>query len=203
MTIIRYNALKKHINESTRECFPYVYLLYGDEFLYKTALGDILDAIVPTSRRSTNCESIEGTVENIHDVIEKVNTFSLIPGRKAIVASEAKFFYSKVDIESILEKSKQAFDENDMRAASTYLVKALNLLQLSFDEIASEEKNKKLNMDRMRLKKDFPKTITSSSQQILQTKITLYSNLSPTKAWSWIVLSQKATGLQIKKFRSL
>ncbi|MBW2178870.1 MAG: hypothetical protein JRG81_00620 [Deltaproteobacteria bacterium] len=147
MTIIRYNELKKYLSTSAKEHFPSVSLLYGEEVLYKTALDDMLNAIIPVSKRSTNYESVEGTVENIYEAIEKCNTFSLIPGHKAIILSDAKFFYSKIDLDKILEKSKHAHDEDDYKAASKYFVTILNLLQLSFEDITSEGKNKKLNMD--------------------------------------------------------
>ena len=77
MAIIRYNELKKYLNTSEKEQFPPASLLYGEEFLYKTALEDMLNTIIPSSKRSTNYESIEGTVDNINEAIEKLNTFSL------------------------------------------------------------------------------------------------------------------------------
>jgi len=147
MAIIHYNELKKHLSTSAKEHLPSASLLYGEELLYKTALEDILNAIIPVSKRNTNYESIEGTVENIYEAIEKLNTFSLIPGQKAIVLSDAKYFYSKVDLDNILEKSKRAHDEDDYKAASKYLITILNLLQLSFEDITSGGKNKKLNID--------------------------------------------------------
>lgn len=146
MTIIRHNELKNYLTTAAKEQFPSAFLLYGDEFLYKTSLDDILDALIPVSKRSTSCESIEGTIENINESIEKLNTFSLIPGKKAVILSDAKFFYSKMDIDRIIEKAKNAYDEDNIKAASKYLVSILGLLQLSFDDITSNDKWSDLNL---------------------------------------------------------
>jgi len=147
MALIRYNELKQFLSTSVKEQFPPVFLLYGEEFLYKTALEDILHTIIPISQRNTNYEPIEGTIENYNDVIEKLNTFSLIPGHKAILMQEAKIFYSTRDIDRIIEKAKSAYDENNYTNASKNLIAALQLLQLSFDDITSDDKNKKLHME--------------------------------------------------------
>ncbi|MCJ7772828.1 MAG: hypothetical protein MUP22_06805, partial [Desulfobacterales bacterium] len=147
MAIIRYNELKEYLSASSKEYFPSASLLYGEEVLYKTALEDILDAIIPASKRNTNFESIEGTADNVYEVIEKLNTFSLIPGQKAIVISDAKFFYSNIDIDGIIAKAKQAYGENDTKAAAKYLVTIFGLLKLSFDDLKSDSMNKQLSMD--------------------------------------------------------
>lgn len=147
MTSIRYNELKNYLTTAAKEQFPSAFLLYGDEFLYKASLEDILDALIPGSKRSTRCESIDGSIENISESIEKVNTFSLIPGKKAVLISDAKFFYSKMDIDRIIEKAKSAYDEDNIIAASKYLVSVLALLQLSFDDVSSINKNSNLNME--------------------------------------------------------
>lgn len=147
MAIIRYNELKEYLSASTKDYFPSVSLLYGEEFLYKTALDDILSAVIPLSRRNTSCEFVEGTVDTIYEVIEKLNTFSLIPGPKAVVITDAKFFYSNIDIDGIIDKAKQAYEENDTKSAAKYLLTTFSLLKLSFDDLTSEKMNKKLNVD--------------------------------------------------------
>ena len=61
-----------------------VYLLHGDEFLYKSACRSLLDALVSPHHQGLNYEAIDGASENIYQIIERLNTFPLIPSAKVI-----------------------------------------------------------------------------------------------------------------------
>lgn len=88
-----------------------VYLLYGDEFLYKSAFKAIIDCLIPKSDRVLNYEAIDGRTENIHDTVERLNTFPMIPTRKVVAVRESRIFVSKKDAEAIFAKSRAAVDE--------------------------------------------------------------------------------------------
>lgn len=147
MAIIYHKELKKHLIGSAKESFPSICILHGEELLYKTALEEILNAFIPKSNRNVNYESIEGSMENISEAIERANTFSLIPGKKIIVLSEAKFFYSKRDTAPVLEKAKLAYESDDYKTASKHIATLLGLLNLSYDEVKLEDKSRKLKTD--------------------------------------------------------
>ncbi len=148
MPEINYNALKNHLKElKEKGLFAPVYLIYGEELLYKTAFENLLDAMVPVSARSLSHESVDGSNENIHEVIERINTFSLLPGIKVVSITDSRIFYSKQDETLLLEKAKEAYDKNDIKKAAKYLVNLLGLLNLSFDDIQKENRNKKLKLD--------------------------------------------------------
>ncbi len=67
-----------------KERFFPVYLIYGEELLYKSAQNTLLDELVPVSKRSLNYDSFDGTDENIYEAVERVNTFSLLSGPKVV-----------------------------------------------------------------------------------------------------------------------
>lgn len=147
MTIIRYNELEKYLSALKKAEFPSVFLLYGDEFLYKKALEDIVNALIPPSGRAMNTELMEGTTDNVYEVIEKLNTFGLLAGPKVITLSEAKIFYSHQDMDPLMEKAKRAAEAADYKRASGYVVSILGRLNLSFDEIKFGAGDKRLNME--------------------------------------------------------
>ena len=106
MPIINYKELKKYIKELGDKSFAPVYLIYGEEMLAKNAFDALLDVLVPASERSINYEPLDGTQENIYDVIARVNTYSLLAGIKVIALRDSKIFYAGADKTRILENQQ-------------------------------------------------------------------------------------------------
>ena len=61
-----------------------VYLIYGEEFLYKKVLDELLEVILPQSDKSLNYEPFFNENENISEAIDKLNTYSLFSQKKII-----------------------------------------------------------------------------------------------------------------------
>ena len=102
--------------------FAPVYLIFGEESLVKSACEELLDALLPEGNRSANYDPMDGAVENVFDVIERVNTFSLMPGTKAVVVRESRMFYSAQDKSRLMENTKKAYDDDEKsKAAKTFL----------------------------------------------------------------------------------
>ena len=151
MTEINYKALKNYLIEQKQhpdaKGFAPVYLIYGEEMMYKTAFEALLNALIPEAKRSLNYDSIEGSGNHIQEAIEKVNTYSLLPGKKVVAINDAKIFYSKQDETHLLKKSKDAFDSQDMDKAAKNFLNFLGLSNLSFDDITGENRSKVLSLD--------------------------------------------------------
>ena len=142
------NYLQTLSKDKTKDKLAPVYLIYGDELLYKKALAILLAAILPDkSLRTLNYESFEDTGENIYEVVERLNTFSLMPGEKVIAACDSKIFYSKHDTESILKKAEEACANNKIKKAAEYVVSVLGLLKLSFEDVCRTAGKAKLKLD--------------------------------------------------------
>ena len=151
MSEINYKALDNYLQdlEEGRETkgFAPVYLIYGEELLYKNAFETLLDALMPASKQSLNYEKFDGADETMHEVIERVNTYSLLPGTKIVAICDSRIFYSKQDEGRLLEKAKQAFDTDDIKKAAKYFLSLLGLLNLSFDDVDQENRSKSLKID--------------------------------------------------------
>ncbi len=151
MPEINYKTLNSYLKdlEEDRETkgFAPVYLIYGEELLYKTAFEELLNALMPDVNRSLNYEPIGGANENLQEAIERVNTYSLLSGTKVVAICDSEIFYSKHDEDKFLEKSKEAFDTKDMKKAAENLVSLLGLLKLSFDDVSRANRSKTLNLD--------------------------------------------------------
>ncbi len=149
MPEIHYKELKnylKNLKEGQKiKDFATVYLIYGEALLYKGALETLLDALIP-KHRSFNYQAIDGTDGRIEDVVERVNTYSLLAGTKVVAICDSKIFYSKQDEGRLLEKAKEAFDAQNIKKAAEFLLSLLGILNLSFNDISEANRRKTLKL---------------------------------------------------------
>ncbi len=151
MTEINYRALKHYLSEQKKspkaEGFSPVYLIYGEELICKTAFDAVLNALIPQAEKSLNYDSIDGSKNHIQEAVEKVNTYSLLPGKKVVVIKDTKIFYSKQNETDLINKSKDAYDSEEMDKAADYFLAFLGLSKLSFADISRENRTKVLTFD--------------------------------------------------------
>ena len=151
MPEIKYKELKNYLKglekDVEKKQFVPVYLIYGEELLYKAAFDELLDAILPASAGSLNYEAFDGTNENIFKVIQHLNTYALLPGTKVIAVRDSKLFYSKQDLTTLLKKTKEVYHKNDIAKAAKHFISIMALANLSFDDVAKENRSKTLKID--------------------------------------------------------
>jgi DNA polymerase-3 subunit delta len=136
------------------ESFAPVYLIHGEEILYKTALNTLLDAMIPPAKRSHHYDPLEGTHNNIQEAIERVNTYSLLSGTKVVALCDSNVFYSRQDEGKLIEKAKEAYDNQDNKNAARSLLNLMGLLKLSFDDLRIENRSRFLKLDLASLSDD-------------------------------------------------
>jgi DNA polymerase-3 subunit delta len=145
MPEINHKLLKKYLNEVKSDPardFAAVYLLFGEELLVKNAYSALLEALLPARNRSANYDPVEGAIENIYDVIESVNTFSLLPGTKVVALRESRIFYTRNNKNRLLENAKTAHDSDDIKKAAKYFLSLMSNLNLSFEDVDRSNRSK-------------------------------------------------------------
>jgi DNA polymerase-3 subunit delta len=151
MMEINYRTLKSYLIErkkkSKAEDFSPVFLIYGEGLICKAALESLLDALLPEAKTSLNYDMVDGSSGHIQEAVEKVNTYSLLPGKKVVVINDTNIFSSKQNEADFINKAKAAFDDDQMDKAAAYLVKFLGVSNLSFDDIAEENRAEVLKFD--------------------------------------------------------
>ena len=151
MPEIQYKNLKdylKNLKENQKAGgFAPVYLIYGEALLYKSALDNLLDVLLPKKNRNFNYEPIDGTNGHIEEVVERINTYSLLAETKVVAICDAKMFYSKQDEGRLLQKAKEAYDTQNIKEAAKLLLSLLGILNLSFDDISETNRIKTLKFD--------------------------------------------------------
>jgi DNA polymerase III subunit delta len=147
MTELPFKEFQKKLKSTKIENFPQVILIHGEEFLYKSALDKIVDLLLPESSKTLNFDPLDGNSENIPKAIERVNTYSLIPGKKIVALRDAGVFYTKEDKWGLFQKAKIEAENNEMKKASAYFIKFLSNLDLNFSDIIGENRSERLGVD--------------------------------------------------------
>jgi len=151
MVEINYQSFEKYLSDLTKpggkKTFAPVYLLFGEELLYKTALGTLVGGILPASQIELSYDSMEGTHDNIPRAIERVNTFSLVSGTKVVALLEAKIFHSKQNESIRFDMAKDAYDQQDLKKAAIYFLGILESLKVSLDDIYQTNKTSVLGLN--------------------------------------------------------
>ena len=107
MPVISYKDLSKYLKKRGSEPFLPVFLIYGEDLLVQGVFDELLDALLPASQRSINYDPLDGLQANVHEVVERVNTFSLLPGTKVIALRGSRIFYARQDKERLLGSTRQ------------------------------------------------------------------------------------------------
>lgn len=148
MPELGYKNLTQHLSTLEKKELAPVYLFWGDEFLYKTALEEFLDMIFTSSERRLNYDAMEDNNENLHDIIERINTYSLLSGPRVVALKDSKIFYSSLDITAFFEKARAAYDINDIKKASKYFLNLISKLKLTYEDLAEKaDRNVRLKYD--------------------------------------------------------
>ena len=147
MPVIKYSELKQYLKETSQKGFEQVYLIFGEEVLYKAVLDKLVKTILPDTSRSLSYEPVEGTNDNIQDVINKLNTYSLLSGTKVVALCDSQIFYTKKDENAILEKAKEACDKNNLKKGAKYFLNLLNLLNIPLGDLSQPGSAKNINLE--------------------------------------------------------
>lgn len=130
MAEIAYRGLADHLKAGR---FSPIYLIYGEEVLYKSALDRLLDAILPPEDRGFGLETVDG--DNVHEAIERVSTFSLMAGKKVVALTDSRLFESRRDDSAFLAKARDAWAARDPKKASRHLMALLGKRKLALTDL--------------------------------------------------------------------
>jgi len=131
--------LKTTAKDKDRQGFAPVFLIYGEEYLCKTALESLLDALIPGPSRNLNFEPVDSTDDGVVDAVKRVNTYAFVPGRKVVAIQDAQVFHSGKDTEKILAVVKKSCEADNMKKAAVHFLKLLALMNLSLEDIGESD----------------------------------------------------------------
>ena len=144
MPAIHHSHLREHLDTVKNGAFAPVYLVYGEEMLYKRALERLLAALLPGEAGHLNYDPLDGTDAQVAEALERVNTFSLLAGTKVIGLLDSTVFYSRVDPADFLKKSRTAHQRGDFKRAAVHLLTLLSRKDFALEDIDADNRLKTL-----------------------------------------------------------
>ena len=126
--------------EASRSSEGTVFFVFGDEALCKTVFHRLRSALLPASWQDLNCDVWEGSDENFPEILERVNTYSLLSGPRVVVAMDAKVFESRQDLSGLWQKTRQAYDEQKMADAARSFLRILSLKERALPALSTEDR---------------------------------------------------------------
>lgn len=127
----------------TGQIFP-VYLICGDEsYLIKEAFQRIVEVILPEKDRALSLETFEGDKEDWGEILLSLKTYPLFGAKRVVAVRDAEIFYSKFQVEEVLERSKEEFESNNIDEAVRLFRMALGYLKIEEinDSVEAELEN--------------------------------------------------------------
>ncbi|WP_027358997.1 DNA polymerase III subunit delta [Desulforegula conservatrix] len=143
MPEITHRDLDKHLKSG--EDLHQTILIFGDSCLADSAMAKLMTHVFKGKDPGINYEKADG-LSGIGNAIEFLMTRSFFPGPKLVCITDAKIFESKEDLPGIIAKSKQAFDKDDKKRASKFLLKFIVESGLDLASITSANFHEKIGL---------------------------------------------------------
>jgi DNA polymerase-3 subunit delta len=109
-------SVEKAVAEITQGKRYPVYLLTGDEFLAKDGARAIIGALVPPEQQSLSVEVVSEE-SDLASLPIRLSTLPLFGGSKVVVVYDSKAFLSKFNLESVVQKSQEAWQTGESERA--------------------------------------------------------------------------------------
>jgi DNA polymerase-3 subunit delta len=148
MAEIEQKDLTAHLDASRQKGFTPVYMIYGEELLVKESFHALVDRMLPEKDRGLRFEVFDDGDTDWAGVIERINTYSLVPGIRVVAAIDARLFHSRQDTTDLLERARKSFLEKDMRKAAHHLLSVMSLSGLSLEDVTPDIRKRHLDPEK-------------------------------------------------------
>ena len=140
MPEIDYQSTKKHISEKRTASFDPVYLIFGEEFLYRQVAQDLINTIIPDPVKQKHGYEVLNHREEgqLADVIERMNTYSFFSGKKVLELRDATVFVAGHNQGNVLRKVKQLYENKDIENAAKRFLNLMGRLQIGPSDFSAD-----------------------------------------------------------------
>jgi DNA polymerase III subunit delta len=135
MTEVLHSQLANALQKATGHALPGVFLVHGQEVLVEQAVERLTAALLDGASRDLCCDTIEGLVERIPDVLAQMNTFSMMDDCKIVVFKEAKLFEGRANQQRLAEQIVEAWEGEDLEQAARSLLDLCGQLAVEPEQI--------------------------------------------------------------------
>lgn len=146
---IDHKSLPEHIKECSGSCFSPVYLVFGEPYLRRKAVRELIDAMVPDRGEQERCvESVEHVDQaQIVELVEQLSTFGFFTGRQAVILRTTSLFGAPRNAENQVSRIRRLFEDNDMDRAADLFLRMLGRAHLALEDAGRKSFAEKFRLD--------------------------------------------------------
>ncbi len=122
MPIYKRKDLAKLYKGVTRGDIARFYLIFGERYLCRQAMGELVNRLLPDPKTHQNqIHTIDGDQEDFSKTLNLLRTYSLFPGRRLFRVTDSKLFFSKGVARTLWDKAARAITAKEPDKAGRYL----------------------------------------------------------------------------------
>jgi DNA polymerase III subunit delta len=112
-----------------------VYLFYGDEFLVKERVRELIDEFLEPDLRNTNFIVVDGVNPDLSYLAGQLFTPSLFGGARVLLVENTTLFSARADHKKILVKVMDSWEGGDRKASFRALAQLISLLGIDSESL--------------------------------------------------------------------
>jgi DNA polymerase III subunit delta len=158
---------RKSVENNVQDDSGRLFLLYGDEFLVKERLWELVNGFLPSEQQGANLVRMDGASLDLGELANQLSTSSLFSSRKVVIVEQTSAFPGRKDEKKILRKILQAAGSGDEKTAKRFLGQYLNVSGFTIEDVSDPAflvetiGRESLQTDELRVLADFAKNCGS------------------------------------------
>jgi DNA polymerase III subunit delta len=141
MSEIQHSQFAAFLEKEGGAALPGVYLIHGQEMLVEQSTLQLSTRLLDGASAQMCREKVDGMLENLPDVLERLNTYALLSGPRIVIFNEAKLFEGKAQHQQIVDRVADAWDGNDMTQAARQFLSLCGRLEIDLAEAVRGHKD--------------------------------------------------------------
>jgi DNA polymerase III subunit delta len=111
MPFFSYKDISNILEQAEKEHPASIYLIAGDPYLTHDVHQKLIGHLLPQEQQTFNWEIVDGEKEDIHSILERLQTFPFFPGRKVVSVKNPVQIFSADNEDRLLKKSEEAWQK--------------------------------------------------------------------------------------------
>jgi DNA polymerase-3 subunit delta len=121
MPFFSYKDISKILEQAEKKQPAPVYLIAGDSYLANDVLQKLIGRLLPLEQQPFNLEVVDGEKEDIRSILERLQTFPFLPGRKVVSVKNPLQIFSTGSHDRLLKKAEEAWQKGQPERSSRLL----------------------------------------------------------------------------------
>ncbi len=135
MTEVLHSQLADAVQRSAVSDLPGIFLVHGQEVLVEKAVQHLTAKLLDGASPDLCCDTVEGLVEKIPDVLAQLNTFSMMADCKIVLFKEARLFDGRANPQRLAEQIVEAWEDEDLERAARSLLDLCGQLAVELEQV--------------------------------------------------------------------